>query len=262
LLKKSLSPDRPSIQSSAEANAADADTRERHERIWQEFLQRPAVFVHDPRSLRIPGVVAMLTVQVQVSDRSVRRRLRGVVEGLRDVLCVEPLPEDHLHMTVVPPALLTRGQPRPPIILPDGFEDQALKPMREAVRGYGPFEVRIQGLNVFRDVLVAVAYDGGHSVELRRRLMEAVPQLPQKYWNMLRPLPHISLAQFCSTDGVTQLRDAVIQLRDVYLGTLRVTRVYLVRSALRDGLFGEMKKRAIALSPKAARGEPRIGRSW
>jgi hypothetical protein len=48
----------------------------------------------------------------------------------------------------------------------------------------------------------------------------------------------------------------VIQLRDVYLGTLRVTRVYLVRSALRDGLFGEMKKRAIALSPKAARGEP------
>jgi 2'-5' RNA ligase len=248
LPKRSLFPNPPSALPSVEANAADADTKERHERIWQEFLQRPAVFVYEPRFFRIPDVVGMLTVQVQVGDRSIRRRLRRVVEGLSDMVCIEPLPEGHLHMTVVPPALLTRGQPRPPIILPDGFEEQALKPMREALRGYGAFEVRIQGLNVFRDVLVAVAYDGGHSVEIRQRLMEAVPQLPEKYWNMLRPLPHISLAQFCSTDGVTQLRDAVAQLRDVYLGTLRVTRLYLVRSELRDGVFGELKRQAIPLT--------------
>jgi len=254
--KRSPSPDLPSALPSAEANAADADTKERHERIWREFLQHPAVFVYEPRFFRIPGVVAMLTVQVQIDNRSVRRRLRRVVEGLRNLVCIDPLPEDHLHMTVVPPALLTRGQPRPPIILPDGFEEQALEPMREAVRGYGPFEVRVQGLNVFRDVLVAMAYDGGHSAELRRRLMEAVPQLPQKYWNMLRPLSHISLAQFCSTDGVTELRDAVSQLRDVDLGTLQVHRLHLVRSALQGSVFGELKKRAIPLSPKAARGEP------
>ena len=245
--KRNASPDPPSASLNAKAIAADADTKERHERIWQEFLRQPAVFVYEPRFFRIPGVVAMLTVQVQIDNRSVRRRLRRLVEDLRKVLCIEPLPDDDLHMTVVPPALLTTGQPRPPIILPDGFEDEALKPMRKAVRGYGPFEVRIQGLNVFRDVLVAAAYDGGHSAELRRRLMEAVPQLPQKYWNILRPLPHISLAQFCSTDGVTQLRDAVAQLRDVYLGTLRVTRLYLVRSALQERVFGESKRQAIAL---------------
>ena len=242
------SPSWPSALADSEPNLADAETKERHERIWQEFLQRPAVFVYEPRIFRIPGVVAMLTVQASVADRSIRRRLRRLMEGLKSIPCIEPFPDDYLHMTIVPPALLTTGKPRPPLLLPDGFENQALEPMRRALRGHGPFEVRIQGLNVFRDVLVAVAHDGGHSAELRRRLTEAVPDLPQTYWNMLPPLPHISLAQFKSTDGVIQLRDAVAQLRDVYLGTLRVTRVCLVRLPLREGVFAEPKRRAIPLA--------------
>ena len=164
------------------------------------------------------------------------------------VSCLEPFPDDYLHMTIVPPALLTTDEPRPPLLLSDGFEKQALEPMRQALRGYRPFEVRIQGLNVFRDVLVAVAYDRGHSDEIRRRLAQAVPELPQRYWGALAPLPHVSLAQFTCTEGVTVLGDAVTQLRDVYLGTLRVTRVYLVRSQLREGVFGEEKRQAISLT--------------
>ena len=245
LPKRSTSPDPPSAPLST---VADADTREGHERIWQEFLQRPAVLVYEPRFLRIPGVVAMLTVQASVTDRSIRARLRRVVNGLKAVACFEPFPDDHLHMTVVPPALLTTGERRPPLLLPDGFESEALTPMREALRGYGPFEVRIQGLNVFRDVLVAVAYDGGHSAEIRRLLADVVPELPDRYWNVLPALPHVSLAQFTSAEGVTQLRDAVAPLRDVYLGTLRVNRLYLVRSPLREGVFGEPKRRAIPLT--------------
>lgn len=228
--------------------AADADTKERHERIWQEFLQRPGVFVYEPRIFRIPGVVGMLTVQARVTDRSIRRRLRKVVDGLREASCIEPFPDDYFHMTVVPPALLTKDDPRPPLLLPDGFEKQALAPMRAALRGYGPFEVRIQGLNVFRDVLVGIAYDGGHSAEIRRRLAEVLPELPDKYWNVLPAVPHITLAQFAGTSGVTQLRDAVASLRDVYFGTLRVTRLYLVRSPISEGVFGEPERRAITLT--------------
>jgi len=171
-----------------------------------------------------------------------------VVEALRGVSCAEPFTGDYYHMTIVPPTLLTTGELRPPLLFPDGFESEALGPIREALRGYGPFEVRIQGLNVFRDVLVAVAYDGGHSAAIRRRLAEVVPELPDKYWNVLPALPHISLAQFTSAEGVAQLRDAVAPLRDVYLGTLHVTRLYLVRSPLREGVFGEPKRRAIPLT--------------
>ena len=228
---------------------------ERHERIWQEFLQQPAVFVYEPRFLRIPGVVAMLTVQARITDRSIRRRLRRVVESLREASCVVPYADDYFHMTVVPPVLLTTRELRPPLLQPDGFEIQALGPMREALRDYGPFEVRIQGLNVFRDLLVAVALDGGHSAEIRRRLVRVVPELPDKYWNTLPVVPHISLAQFTGPGGVTQLRDSVASLRDVYLGALRVTRLYLVRSPLIEGVFGEPKRRAIPLTG-SARGEP------
>jgi 2'-5' RNA ligase len=237
------------------SSLADADTRERHERIWQEFLQRPIVLVYEPRFLRIPGVVAMLTLQASVTDRSIRARLRRVANDLKAVAGLEPFPDDHFHMTIVPPVLLTTGERRPPLLLPDGFESQTLRLMREALRDYGPFEVRIQGLNVFRDVLVAVALDGGHSAEIRRRLAEVVPELPDKYWNILPSLPHISLAQFTTAESVTQLRDAVAPLRDTYLGTLRVTRLYLVRSPLVEGVFGEPSKRAIPLTG-SARGEP------
>jgi 2'-5' RNA ligase len=246
---RSLSPDRLSVLL---GSAADAETHERHERMWQEFLQRPLVFAYEPRLLRIPGVVAMLTVQARVTDRSIRRRLRRVVDGLRATSCIEPFPDDYYHMTIVPPALLTTAEPHPPLLLPDGFEKQALGPIRAPLRDYGTFEVRVQGLNVFRDVLVAVAYEGGHSAEIRRRLAEVVPELPQKYWNALPPLPHISLAQFCKTEGVARLRDAVAQLRDVYLGTLRITRLYLVTSPLHEGVFGEPTKWAVPLR----------GRSW
>ena len=234
--------------SSLASSTADAKTKERHERIWQEFLQRPAVFVYEPRIFRIPGVVGMLTVQARVTDRSIRRRLREVVGGLGEASCIEPFPDDYFHMTVVPPALLTTGGPRPPLLLRDGFEKQALGPIRAALRDYGPFEVRIQGLNVFRDVLVGIAYDGGHSAEIRRRLARVVPELPDKYWNTLPAVPHITLAQFAGTAGVTQLRDAVASRRDVYLGTLRVTRLYLVRSPLLEGIFGEPQRRAIPLT--------------
>jgi 2'-5' RNA ligase len=244
LPKRTTFPDPPSAPL---GTVADADTRERHERIWQEFLQRPAVFVYEPRFLRIPGVVAMMSVQVRITDRSIRRQLRRVIEGLREASCVEPYPDDYFHMTVVPPILLTTGERRPPLLLPDGFEMEALGPMREALRDYGPFEVRIQGLNVFRDLLVAVALDGGHSAEIRRRLARVVPELPDRYWNTLPAVPHVSLAQFTGPAGVTQLRDAVASLRDVYLGTLRVTRLYLVRSPLVEGIFGEPKRRAIPL---------------
>jgi len=245
---RSPSLDPPSALFDAEANAADAETQQRHERIWQEFLKRPAVFVYEPRFLRIPGVVAMTTVHARITDRSIRRRLRRALDALKGISCVEPFPDGYLHMTIVPPALLTTDEAKPPFLLPEAFESQALGPMKGALRGYGPFEVRIRGLNVFREVLVAVAYDGGHSAEVRRRLADAVPGLPQRYWGALAPVPHVSVGQFCNTDGVTELRDAVAQLRDVDFGTLHVTRVYLVTSPLDEGVFGEPRRRVIPLT--------------
>ncbi len=190
----------------------------------------------------------MLSVQAPVADPAVGQRLRDLMAGLQHIPCIEPFPDRQWHLTIVPPALLTTENPRPPLLLPDGFQRDALQPMREAARGYGPFEVRLQGLNVFQHVLVAEAYDGGHMAELRRRLIVAVPQFPEKYWNVLSPLPHVSLARFTCTEGVSPLRDALTQRRDVYLGTLRVTHVDLVRTPLREGVFGEAEKEAIPLS--------------
>jgi 2'-5' RNA ligase len=64
----------------------------------------------------------------------------------------------------------------------------------------------------------------------------------------LPAVPHISLAQFTGTGGIDELRDAVASLRDVDLGTLSVTRLYLVRSPLTEGVFGEPMRRAIPLT--------------
>ena len=46
-------------------------------------------------------------------------------------------------------------------------------------------------MNAFREVLVAVPYDGGHGLELGCVLRSALPELPERYHTGHDPLPHM-----------------------------------------------------------------------
>src|SRR3989337_2397134 len=185
-------------------NAADGETAERHLAVWEGFRRRPEVSPWAGR-LSLPAeVAAMVGFVVPVEGESVRCALADALVRLNAGGCLRPCPPDYWHITIVPPALLAEGE-RPqaaggPPLLPVSFAREALEQARKAVRGGEPFEVSVRGVNAFRDVIVAVPYDGGRGLELGRVLRSALPELPERYHTGHEPLPHISLAPYAPRD--------------------------------------------------------------
>jgi 2'-5' RNA ligase len=228
-------------------NEADRDTAERHQTIWEEFRRRPAVSPWQGRLPLPPGVTATAGFVIPIDDAAVRRRLQEIVQRLEATGAVTAFPPDYWHITIVPPVLLTGGSPTPPRLLPESFVHEALEKGRRALRGQGPFEVAVRGLNAFRDVLVAIPYDGGHGLELGRVLRSAVPELPERYPHGHEPLPHISLTQYTRDDRLEEMVELVQRERETDFGRFRAQRLEMFVLPWREGVPGRVEKHEIPL---------------
>lgn len=228
-------------------NEADRVTAERHRAIWEEFRRRPAVTPWTGRAPLPPEVTATLGFVVPVDEESVRRRLSEIVARLEAKGSVVPFPPDYWHMTIVPPALLTSGEPSPPELLPESFSAEALAKARDAVGAAEPIEVSVRGLNAFQDVVVAVAFDGGRGMEVGAAIREAVPQLPQRYPAGIEPLPHISLTQYGRGDRLDDLVGLIEGERESDFGCFRAERIQMFIVPWQDGVPGDVEKHALPL---------------
>lgn len=228
-------------------NEADRDTTERHHAVWEEFRSRPAVSAWTGRLPLPPAVTATAGFVIPVHDEPVRRRLQEIVERLNATGAVTAFPPDYWHITIVPPVLLTNGNPTPPRLLPESFVQEALEKGRRAVRGMGPFEVAVRGLNAFRDVLVAIPYDGGRGLELGRVLRSAVPELPERYPDGHDPLPHISLTQYTRDDRLAEIVELVQRERETDFGRFQAHQLEMFVLPWRNGEPGRVNKHEIPL---------------
>jgi 2'-5' RNA ligase len=228
-------------------NEADRITAERHAAIWEEFRRQPSVTAWAGRAPLGPEVTATLGFVIPVDDQAVRERLSEVVARLEATGAVVPFPPDYWHITIVPPALLTSGEPSPPELMAESFAEEALAKAKEAVRDAAPFEVTVRGLNAFRDVAVAVPYDGGRGMELGAIIRAAVPELPQRYPGGLEPLPHISLTQYAREDSLEALAALIEEGQDTGFGSFRAERVEMFVVPWSDGVPGAVSKHALPL---------------
>ena len=193
----------------------------------------------------------MVGFVVPVEGEAVRCALADALVRLNTDGCLLPYPPDYWHITIVPPALLAEGErPRPasgPSLLPASFAQQALATARRTVRGTEPFEVSVRGLNAFRDVLVAVPYDGGRGLELGRVLRAALPELPERYHTGHDPVPHISLASYARGERLETLAGLLDAERETPLGSFRVERLEMFVLPVHDGAPGPVEKHEIPL---------------
>jgi len=232
-------------------NTADRETAERHLAIWEGFRKRPEISPWTGR-LSLPAEVAvMVGFVVPVEGEAVRCALADALVRLNTDGCLLPYPPDYWHITIVPPALLAEGErARPaggPPLLPVSFALEALETARTAVRGAEPFEVSVRGMNAFREVLVAVPYDGGHGLELGGVLRSALPELPERYHTGHDPVPHISLAQYARGERLEALAGLLEAERETPLGSFRVERLEMFVLPVHDGAPGPVEKHAIPL---------------
>jgi len=228
-------------------NEADRATAERHQAIWEEFRRRPVVSAWTGRMPLPPEVTAAVGFVIPVDDAAVRRSLQEIVSRLGATGCVTAFPADYWHITIVPPAFLTSGDPAPPRLLPASFVQEALEKSRTAVRGLGPLDVAVRGLNAFRDVVVAIPYDGGRSLELASILRAAMPELPDRYPDGNDPLPHISLTQYARDDRLEGLADLIQREREGEFGSFRADRLEMFVLPWHEGAPGRVEKHVIPL---------------
>ena len=232
-------------------NAADKETAERHRAIWEGFRRRPEITPWAGRLSLSAEVAALVGFVIPVEGEPVRCALADAVARLNASGRLLPYPPDYWHITIVPPALLAEGEPpRPaggPALLPPSFAREALEAARTAVRGAGPFEVSVRGVNAFRDVVVAVPYDSGRGLELGRVLRSALPELPERYHTGHDLLPHISLAQYTRGDRLERLAGVLEAERETPFGSFRVERLEMFVLPVREGAPGPVEKHAIPL---------------
>ena len=105
----------------------------------------------------------------------------------------------------------------------------------------------MRGMNAFREVLVAVPYDGGHGLELGCVLRSALPELPERYHTGHDPVPHISLAQYARGDRLEALAELLEAERETPLGSFRVERLEMFVLPVHDGAPGPVEKHEIPL---------------
>jgi 2'-5' RNA ligase len=223
-------------------NAGDEDTRNRHDAIWREFISNRDVVLSSGRVPAPPQATIMLGFLISVSDQAILDRLGRAVRRFDLTGCLTPFPAGYWHITVVPPTLLTSGPPDPPKLLPESFTEEALERAGDAVRGYKPFTISVRGVNAFKDVVVAIPYDQGHSAELHRRLRTTLPQLPERYLDGYDPLPHISLAQYRNDDRIDELASELTALRDHDFGSFTATQIEMILLTLEDGVPKSARK--------------------
>ena len=228
-------------------NEADRTTAEHHGAIWGEFRRNPFVTAWTGRAALAAGVTATLGFVIPVDDEAIRGRLSEVVARLNATGGVVPFPPDYWHITIVPPAQLTSGDPSPPELLAESFSEEALAKARDAIRDAAPFDVTVRGLNAFQDVVVAVPFDGGRGLELGTMIRESVPELPQRYPGGLEPLPHISLTQYARDDRLDELVALIEGDREREFGEFRAERVEMFVVPWSDGVPGTVAKHALPL---------------
>lgn len=229
-------------------NEADRETAERHSAIREEFCRLPAVSVCAGRPQMPPGATAIMGIVIPVEDAAVHRALREVVQPLADEGLLQPFPEDYWHITVVPPVFIGEGTADPPRLMPESFLKEALAKARRTASAFGPIEVTVRGLNAFREVLVAVVYDGGRGLELGRLLRSAVPELPDRYPTGHELLPHISLAQYISDERLEEIVSLVEGEAETEFGRFQADRLdmFILRGS--EGRAEEVEKLPIALA--------------
>lgn len=230
-------------------NEADRATAQRHQAIREEFQRCPAVSAHAGRPLLPPEATASFGFVIAVDDAEVARSTRRAISPLEADGCLSAFPPDYLHITLVPPVFVGPAIPGPdaPPLKPEPFVQKALERARSAVRGQSAFEVTVRGLNAFRDVLVAVPYDGGRGLKLGGAIRAAVPDLPELYPDGHDLLPHISLGRYVREDQLEPLRDTVKRERETEFGRFRVRRLGLYVLQRGEGEEVHVEKHQLAL---------------
>jgi 2'-5' RNA ligase len=203
------------------------------EDAWSHFQTADSVRLAEEGHLLSLGRAQMLGFLIRIEDRAVRRHAEAIVERVSGVPGVEPLPDEHWHVTVKLAGFQVIKRVNDDDILRE--EVSALgRQCGSIIAKQSAYEARIGLPNAFADAVFLEVHDGGATAALNAALSahELVATYPHEGDHFL---PHMSIARFNSTDGLAELKSTLAELREVDGGpSFTVSRVDFVKAWLTD----------------------------
>lgn len=200
---------------------------EEFNQIWKNRHQPPLVtssWVHNEWA---KGRTSYLTFLISLGDRRLVDTIRRIQIRLSDYSCIDVFPQSYLHITVKElDAFLVSAKH-----FPDEYTEEDLPPLIEAAREklsrFERFELRLENLNNFKSTVCIEAHDGGAIRNMNRALLQ-IPGVRRLRNDHPRFLPHVSVAQYRSTEDYERLIEHLEQNRETKVGSLKVDSVKLV----------------------------------
>lgn len=150
---------------------------------------------------------------IQITDPDVQAHIAATLETLAGIPGVEAYPEAYWHATIKGVAFMVDEPSRDDERSPADIQRiaEAARPLLER---QAPFRARIGQVNAFAEVVYMEVLDGGVIRALNKRLLDGIPAIQRQPVDGDLYLPHISIARFSSGEGLAQLKETLIRLRE------------------------------------------------
>ena len=204
------------------------------DQAWERFQALDSLqLVHDSSRLEwTRGRAQALGFQVRLEGAAARNHIEQVVGRIAGIAGVEPFPDWFWHVTVKGVGFQVIKRQHEDDVLRQEVQRIA-EAAREVFSGESAFETQLGLASGFASVVFLEVWDEGRVRQLNERLMEDMPNLYRYPIDGPGFLPHVSIAQFSSSEGLSELKAALAALRAEGPGpSFTVRRVEFVKAWL------------------------------
>ena len=201
---------------------------------WRAFLRRDASGVaSNDMPAFAQGRAQFLAFIARIEDAHAREHLARVNQRVASIPGLEPFPDSYWHITIKGVGFQVIKRSHDDDIMREDVSRLASR-AKGALDGVRAFDVQLGPPNAFPDAVILEAHDGGAALALNEALagLEGVARYPSDGEGYL---PHVSIAQFTSGEGIAQLKAALTELRGEGPGPgFPVRRIELVKAWLSE----------------------------
>jgi hypothetical protein len=202
------------------------------DQAWERFQSFDTLRLATESSDWSRGRAQFLAFLVRIEDSTAREHLSRISERLAGIPGVNCFPEWYWHSTVKGAGFqVIRRHHEDDVLRQDawriGEQAQSILSREEA------FEAQLGLPNAFPDAAFIEVWDQGRLRQFNERLMAGIPELHRYPNDGDAFLPHVSVAQFSSSEGLSELKAALAALRSEGPGpSFPVRRVEFVKAWL------------------------------
>ena len=204
---------------------------EEFNKVWATRYQSPSVTDSWVDNDWAKGRTNYLTFLIRVRESQIIERIKKIQDMISGYNCIDLFPDKYLHITVKELNCFLVSEKH----FTDEYtiEDlpELVKSAKEKLKVFKPFVLKLKNLNNFKSTVCVEAHDGGVIRSINGALLQ-IPGVQKLRNDSPLFLPHVSIAQYKSSEDYEKMVQHLEQNRVTEIGSLEVNIIELVIAEL------------------------------